>query len=235
MKHLLKPVLLAGIMLVTAPQPAFAAKDSAVAGVRVQGIAVATLPGAVGKASATVTADQQRDEYYKPQLTNYETRAQQIQTQLRAMNDKLVKDSQAPNADRAALEKQAMAMQDVQQKGERELNEIMKPYVYSQAYVTEQITAKIDEAVRKAMAANNVTLLLKPEAVNLITDTSYDLTPAITAEINKLIPSAQFIPPQGWEPRELREARAEQEAQRAAAGAQGGAAPAPAAPATSGR
>jgi hypothetical protein len=63
---------------------------------------------------------------------------------------------------------------------------------------------------------------------------AYDLTDEIVAELNALLPTAQLVPPQGWEPREIREARAQQAAQQA--GNRPAAAPAaPAGPQPEGR
>jgi hypothetical protein len=54
---------------------------------------------------------------------------------------------------------------------------------------------------------------------------AYNLNQAILDELNVAIPTAQLVPPAGWEPREVREQKAAQAAQ------QSGAAAAPAGPA----
>ncbi len=82
---------------------------------------------------------------------------------------------------------------------------------------------ELDQAVRNAMTKRKISLVLNPQVV-MAAQNGYDLTPAIIAELNLLIPTAQLVPPQGWEPRQIREARAQQAAQ-----AGGAPAPAPAA------
>ena len=228
MKTLLKTALLAG-MIVVAPQAALAAKKDAPApaasseAAPIPGLGYADLEAAAANSAASRNAAQQRQTYYKAQIDQYTARQQQLQAQVSAMVDKYKKDSAAPGANQAALQQQAASIQAAQQNAQNELNGIIKPVVYSEAYVGEQIDEKLEAAVRAAMAAKKISLLLKPEAT-LLGSKSYDLTDDITAQLNVSIPNAQIVPPAGWEPRQIREARAQQ------AAAQGGApAPAPAA------
>ena len=131
------------------------------------------------------------------------------------------------------LQTQARAIQELQEKGKQEIQQILLPAALSEAFVNEQIEDKLDQAVQKAMEKSRVSLLLQPNAV-LARANAYDLTDEIVAELNALLPTAQLVPPQGWEPREIREARAQQAAQQA--GNRPAAAPAaPAGPQPEGR
>lgn len=233
MKKLLVPALLAGAMLATAPQ-AMAQRNNqaqpASTGVRVAGIGIADLEAVVASSDAQRTGAQQRPVTYKPQIDAYNARATAVQAQLKPLIEKFQRDQQAANPNQAALQTQAASIQQIQESAQRELNLIVQPVAYSEAYVTEQIEEKLDQAVRAAMTASKVTLLLRPDAV-LATENSYNMSPAILAELNKLIPSAQLVPPQGWEPRQIREARAAQTAQQGGAAQPGAAAAQPARPA----
>jgi hypothetical protein len=140
------------------------------------------------------------------------------------MATKLENDAKASNANQAALQQQANTLRQLQESGQQELNTIAQPIAYSQAYVAEQIEAKLDAAVKAAMAKKRISLVLTPQAVVAANNNAYNLNPDILIELNRLIPTAQIVPPAGWEPRQIREAKAQQ------AQAQGGAA-APAAPA----
>ena len=104
---------------------------------------------------------------------------------------------------------------------------MLQPVALSEAYVQEQIEDKLDQAVKNAMKKKGVTLLLNPQAIVAVNDNAYNLNQDVLNELNALLPSANLVPPQGWEPRQVREQRAAQ------AAAQGGQAPAaaPAAPA----
>ena len=93
---------------------------------------------------------------------------------------------------------------------------------YSESYVQEQIAEKLPNAVNTAMAKKKVTLLINPENV-LAANAAYNLNQDILAELNATIPSANLVPPAGWEPRQVREQKAQQAAQQQQAA---GAAPA---------
>jgi Skp family chaperone for outer membrane proteins len=228
MKTLLKSVALCGLMLAAA-QPALAAAQAA-SGPLVPGLAVADLDAVVAGSNAYRTAQQQRPVTYKPQLDQAEARRKAITAQLQPLVDKFNKDRQAAGANQTALQQQAAQIQQIQQAGEQELRTILQPVGYSEAYVQEQIGDKLDQAVKNAMAKKKISLLLSPQAVTAMNNQGYNLNQDIVNELNTLIPSATLVPPQGWEPREVREARAQQQAR------QGAAAPAqPAGPPPSGR
>lgn len=235
MNTFFKPILGAGLVLALAAQPAFAAKDknppaaAPAAAAALQGLGVADLEAALGNTNAARVADQQRPVTYKATIDQWQARGRALQTQIKAMEDKLRKDASVPTANRALLEQQAAAMQKLQESGQNELNALIRPVVYSREFVKEQIEDKMDQAVKTVMARRGVTLLLAPGAVLLNTSAGNDLTTDIVNELNTAIPAATLSPPAGWEPRQLREARAQQAAQQ---GAAAGAAPArPAAPA----
>lgn len=213
MKIMLKSAMIAGLMLGVAPLPALAQSNG---GTLVQGLAVADLDGAVANSNAFRTAQQQRQTTYKPQLDQAETRRKAITAQLQPMVEKFNKDRQA-NVAQATLQQQAQQIQQIQESGQQELQRILQPVGLSEAYVQEQISDKLDQAVKNAMSKKKVSLLIGPEAVLAVNNNAYNITSDITNELNTLIPSAQIVPPQGWEPRQVREARAQQQGQAAPA------------------
>lgn len=219
----------AAVLAASAATPALAqrapaAAPAAAGGTVVAGIAFANIEAAEAQTTAFKTADAQRPVTYKQYYDQAEARSQALNAQIKPLVDKFNADSRAPNANQAALQQQAAAIQQIQTSGRAELQRILQPVAYSQAYVAEQIEAKLQQAVDAAMARRGVTILLKPDALLQATGTTYNLTSEITNQLNTLVPTAQITPPAGWEPREVREARAQQ-------AAQGGQA-APAAPAT---
>lgn len=228
-----KPALVASLLIAAATaQPALAAKDkkkgeeapAAASGpVAVQGIAVASLDAAIANSDAFRVAEQQRPVTYKPNFDGANARGQALENQLKPLVEKFEADRKAAKPNVPALQQQAKVIQELQERGKQEIQQQLMPVALSEAYVAEQIEAKLDQAVQQAMAKAKVSLLLQPNAV-IARSVSYDLTDEIVAELNTLIPSAQLVPPAGWEPRQVREARAQQAAQAAAA--QGAAAPA---------
>lgn len=208
--------------------PAAAAPAAPASGVVVQGVAVANLEAAMQMTDAFRVASQQRPVTYKAAYDSAEAKGNALQAQIKPLVDKFNIDRQNPKTTQPILQQQAVAIQTLQERGKQEIQQILLPVALSERFVTEQIEEKLDQAVQQAMAKKQVTLLLQPEAV-LARSNAYELTPAIVAELNTLIPTAQLVPPQGWEPREVRDAKAQQAAARAAQ--QGQAAPAAAAPA----
>ena len=242
MKTLFKSALMAGLALTVAAQLPAAAQTAAprpaatraaapaATGLPPQGIAVADLEGVLMSSDAVRAADTQRPITYKPQIDAYNARIQKLQTDLKPLVDRYNADSAASNPNQASLKAQADQINKLQQDGQAETNEIIRPVLYSREYVKEQVEAKLAQAVRTAMTKNRVTILLAPGAA-LAAEPAHYLNRQILAELNLLIPTAQLVPPQGWEPAELRQARAQQAAQQGQAPAAGQPATPPAQPA----
>lgn len=213
MKTLFKSALLAtSLMLGSAvAQPVMAQASGPV----VQGLAVANLDAVIANSNAFRTAQQQRPVTYKAQIDQAEKRRGELQAQITPLVNKFNADSQAAKPNQQSLQQQAQTIQQIQQAGQQELKTILQPVALSESYVNEQIEDKIDEAVKNAMAKKKISLLLSPQAVLAVNAQAYNLNQDILNELNTLIPSAQLVPPQGWEPRQVREAREAQSAQQA--------------------
>lgn len=226
MKIMTKTAIAAALILGTAAaQPALAQNAAAAAsGTVVPGLAIANLDAVIANSNAFRTAESQRQTTYKSQIDQATTRSNALNAQLQPMATKFNTDRQAAKPNQAALEQQAAAIQQLQESGQAELQRILQPVQLSRAYVQEQIDEKIDQAVKNAMAKKRISLLLSPQAVLAVNNNAYNLNQDILTELNTLLPSAQIVPPAGWEPREVRE-------QRAAAQGQQQQAPAAAAPA----
>lgn len=212
-------------------QPAAAAP--AASGVIVPGLGVANLEAAVLNSNAYQVAAQQRQVTYKATYEAAQARAVQIDGELKVMVERF-------NADRAAkkpeavLQQSYLAIQQRQERGKQEIQQILMPVLLSEAYVNEQISALLNQAVQNAMAKRGITLLLGPDSV-IARANAYEMTPAIIAELNILIPNANLVPPQGWLPREMREQQGQQAPRPAAAPAATAPAPRPAGPQPEGR
>jgi len=243
MKTSFKAALIVALMLGTATTasaaparraaaPAAAAGAGATSGQIVAGLAVADFDAVRDNSDAVRAAGQQRPTTYKAQLDAYSARAAALQAQLNPMIEKINKDAAAPNTNQADLQAQSVAIQKFQESAKNELAVLSKPVVYSVMYLKEQVEAKMEAAVKAAMAKHRISIILNPQAVTAINNGAYNLNAAILAELNALIPTAQLVPPANWEPLEVRQARAQQAAQQGqAAPAPAAAAPAAAAPA----
>ena len=233
MKTLLKSVMMAGLLIGVA-HPVLVQQAVAAAPV-VPGLAVANLEAVVANSNANKTAAQQRPTTYKSQIDAYQAKGTAVQNQLKPLVEKFNKDRAAPNANQASLQQQATAIQQIQQRAEQEMNTIIQPVAYSEAYVTEQIEEKLDAAVKAAMAKKNVSIVLSPQSIVAVNNNAYNLNQDILDALNAALPSAQLVPPAGWEPRQLREARAQQSGQAGQAAPAAAPAARPAGPQPEGR
>ena len=215
MKILLKPVMTAGLVLMAASP--FVAAPAAAQDLKTVG--VVDLPYVIGQSAAYKTSEQQRPVTYKAQLDQAQTRSNQLKAQIQPMVDKLQADSKLPNANRATLQQQANTIQQLEQNGQNELNQILAPVALSQAYVQEQIQDKLGQAIENAAKAKGVSLILNRENIVVYRSPSYDMNQAVTDELNKLLPTAQLVPPPGWLPRDMRDQQAQQHAAQAPASA----------------
>ncbi len=219
MNTFMKPALAAVLSAATLVAPAAVAPAAAQDNERV---AFVNVQAVVANSSAFQTAQTQRQTTYASQLQQAETRRAAIQAQLTPLVQAFNTARSQPNADQASLQQQAAQIQQIQQNGQTELQQILAPVTLSQAYVEEQIRDQLGTAVQNAARAEGVTLVISPDTI-LHAESSHNLNEEVLAQLNTLIPSAQLVPPNGWLPAEL---RAQQEA---AASAQ------PAAPAATGR
>lgn len=206
MKTLLKPLAVAGLLLSAAPLAVAPASAQVVA----KGIAVVNINAVVANSKAFKTAEEQRPQTYKAQYDAANAKKDQVEAQLKPLYEKIQKDSQAANANQAALQQQATTIQQIQEAGKREIQKIMQPVALSQAYVEEQINDKLADALEAAAKKANVTMVMSPDNV-LYADDAYNLNQAVLDQLDAALPYAQLTPPQGWLPRQLREQQAAQQ------------------------
>ena len=212
----LKPLALAAALLAGSSQMVLAA-PAATAGVN--GIAVANPEAIVANSVAFKTAQSQRPVTYKAQYDQAEARRKQIIAQLNPLVEKYKKDA-ATLGNTPAVQQQGQAIQQIQDAANQEFQKILAPVAQSETYVQEQINEKLAGAIQSAMNKNGVTLLVNPQAV-ISASNAYNLNQAVLTELDTALPSAQLVPPAGWEPREVREAKAQQAARGTAAPADG--------------
>lgn len=192
-----------------AAAPAAGAQGAAPRAQLLPGIGTADLEAAVANTNAYRAAAQQRQSVYKPTFDAAQTRAQQYDAQIKPLADQLQADVNAKKPD-AQLQTQALAIQKLRNQGETEIKQMLAPIELSEAYVLEQISDKLPQAVQNVLGRRGISLLLAPDSV-LVAAPQYDLTQAIVAELNVLVPTAQLTPPTGWQPRRVREAQAAQQ------------------------
>jgi len=170
---------------------------SAPASAQVAGIATADTAVAITRSKALGTAYQQIG-------TQYATVAQQLQAkrvEINNLNAQLDtnKDKELTQVelDVAIKAKNPLLTQiDAKQK---ELNTLQEPVFLAQLYAVEQIALKYDAAQQAVITAKKINVILAPDAFVWAPE-AVDVTAAITAELDKAVPSVPITPPAGWRP-----------------------------------
>jgi Skp family chaperone for outer membrane proteins len=185
---------------------ALAAASLAVAGVSPAmaqsrlGVAVANVEQAVFESNAYTTARTQMQTTYKAQIDQFNARNTALNADLQAKQTALQTALQAANNQPTpAIQTQYEAFQKAQNDARAELERLGQPIQIAQAYVEEQIGLKLSDAIKAAMTAAKVDLVLKPDAT-VSYQPSVDITAQVKAQINTLVPSVSITPPAGWRP-----------------------------------
>lgn len=193
-------------------------------------VVVADTDGAIQASNAYQVAMQQMQATYAPQLQQLQTRRTALQTELQTLYTAVETEQNRTPQNRTALETAARNFQQRQQAAEQEIQQLGAPLELARSYVIEQITLQMNAAVNTARTARGANMVVRRDAV-IYANEGANITPAIVAELNRLVPNVQIVPPQGYEPGQLINAQ-QQAAAAAAAPAAGTPAPAPAQPET---
>lgn len=208
MAHTFKAAAIAAsILLAGAATPALAQRAAAAPTINV---AVAD-PDAVIQGSAAFTlAAQQVQTTYAPQITNLNTRRQALITELQPLETAVRTEQGRTPQNATALAAAENAYRTRAAAAQAELNTLQAPIELAIAYVREQITLRLGDAVQAAVAARRVDVLVSDGAV-LWNAPAANLNAAIITELNRLVPNVQIVPPAGYQPGQL--LRAQQQAQ----------------------
>ncbi|BAV65832.1 OmpH family outer membrane protein [Sphingobium cloacae] len=165
-----------------------------------QGIAVADIQRAVATSNAYTAARTQIQTTYKAQIDSFTARKNAIDADLRAKSTALDAALKAAGGKPTpAIQTQYEAAQTAQQNGQAELQRLGEPIALANAYVEEQISAKLSDALKNAMTKSKVDLVLGPDAT-VSYQPAVDITQAVVTELNALVPSVSITPPAGWRP-----------------------------------
>ena len=174
-------------------------------GAQAQSVAIADPQAAVANSKAFAAANTQIRAQYKAQLDQAETRRAAIQKEINpiALQMDANRDGNVSEEElQAAAQAKTPAFtswQQKQQAASTELNKLEGPAARAQAYAVEQITAKLQDAMKSAIAKRNVSVLLRPQSVMFVQPAA-DLTPVITAELDTAVPTVSITPPANWQP-----------------------------------
>ena len=183
-----------------------------------QTVGVADFDGAVVKTKAFTAANETIKTTYRTQIASVEQLQKDMQGLLAPFDTN--KDNQIDDNELRAAQA-SPSWQTVVAK-RQQIDTTQAPIVRAQAYVFEQVSSKLNQATQNVITARNLSLIVKPDAVVWANQTG-NITPAITTELDRLVPTANPTPPANWQPGQTNNAPAT------------GAAPIPAAPAAGGK
>ena len=174
-----------------------AAAISAPASAQVAGIATADTAVAITRSKALGTAYQQIGTLYASVAQQLQAKRVEINT-LNAQLD-TNKDKELTQAEiDVAVKANSPLLKQIDTK-QSEINTLQDPIVLAQLYAVEQIALKYDAAQQAVITAKKINVILTPDSFVWAPE-AVDVTPAITAELDKAVPSVTITPPSGWRP-----------------------------------
>ena len=159
---------------------------------QVNGIATANPVAAMYRTKAWTTASAQIRQTYAQQYTQIEAKSaerqkllnQTVLAQLDKNGDKQVDDAEM--AANPALKAQL-------EKIDTDMNQLSLPIILAQGFAIDRILERYEEAQRNVVNAKKIGIILSPEAMIYAADAA-DVTAAITAELDKLVPTVSIVP-----------------------------------------
>ena len=166
------------------------------AAAQVSGVAVTDHAIAIAGAQARQTGYQQISTTYQAQLTQMEQVQQQRAGLLRQFDTN--GDGQLNEQEQTAAQANTAVIQQIQGL-DQQIATIQQPITLARIYVVEQIAQQLSPAVQSVVQANNVQLIVNPNAVLYMADPA-ELTDEIVAQLNSSVPTVSTAVPQGWQP-----------------------------------
>jgi Skp family chaperone for outer membrane proteins len=164
---------------------------------QVSGIATAETSVAIARTKALGTAYQQIGTQYAGVVQQMQTKRQEINNINVQLDTNKDKELTQAELDAAVKAKNPLLTQlDEKQK---EINTLQEPIILAQLYAVEQIAVKYEAAQQAVVAAKKISVILAPDAFVWAPE-AVDVTSAITAELDKAIPTASITPPAGYRP-----------------------------------
>ena len=158
-------------------------------------IAVVNPPATIAGSSALSTAYQQINTTYAAQITQAQQKQQQAQTLLQQLDTN--NDGNLDQAEQQAAQSAPQAQQI--QTLEREIGQLQNQVDSARVYAIEQILQQYGAALQTVVSADNIQVVLSPDAVAW-SNPAANINQKVVNALNTRVPSVQITPPQGWQP-----------------------------------
>ena len=212
----MKPIFMAALAAGTIAIPSLAQAQ-------VNGIATANPIIAIAGAKALQRANQQIQTTYKSYMDQIQAKLEQRQTlllQLDKNKDKNVDDAEL----KAAKVAKSPALKQLDTI-EAEIERLNGPRQKAMVYAIESLLKQYDAAQTKVITDRRIGVILKPDSF-VYAPQAADVTTAITAALDQLVPTVPVTPPANWQPSQTAVSVYEQILQLQQLAAQRGPAPA---------
>lgn len=164
---------------------------------QVAGIATADSSVAIARTKALSQAYQQIGTQYASVAQQMQQKRQEINTINVQLDTNKDKELTQAELDIAVKAKNPLLTQiDTKQK---EINQLQDPIIRAQLFAVEAIALKYEAAQQAVITTKKISVILAPDAFVWAPD-SVDVTPLITAELDKSVPSVAIAPPADWRP-----------------------------------
>ncbi|MBX7541957.1 OmpH family outer membrane protein [Qipengyuania sphaerica] len=158
-------------------------------------IGVVDVSRTVVASSALSTGFQQIGTTYASQITQIQQKQQQAQTLIQQLDTN--NDGNLDQAEQQAAQTAPQAQQI--QTLEREIAQLQNQLDTARVYVVEQILLQYGAALQTVVAADNIQLVISPDAVAW-SNPAANIGQKVVNALNARVPSVQITPPQGWQP-----------------------------------
>ena len=166
------------------------------AAAQVNGIATSNTIQAIVQAKAFSAAYKEIDVAYASYFEQMKTKAQDLNNlnaKLDANGDKVVDQAELD----AAVKAKNPVIQQIDQK-ELEIQQLQAPIALAKIHAIEGIARQFDAAQTNVIKAKKISILLAPDAF-LYAPNEIDITPAIVAELDRIVPTVVSTPPAGYQ------------------------------------
>lgn len=158
-------------------------------------IAVVNPPATIAASSALQTAYQQVNTTYSSQITQIQQKQQQAQGligQLDTNGDGNLDQSEQQAAQSAPQAQQIQTL-------EQEIGQLQNQIDLARAYAIEQILVQYPAALQSVTTADNIQIVLSPDAVGWSVPAA-NISEKVVSALNSRVPSVQTTPPANWQP-----------------------------------
>ncbi len=162
-------------------------------------VAVADIDGAIAQSSAYQAAQGQIKTLYGKQIDAFNARQQALEGQLKPLQAEIEGMQKNPATPRATLEAKVNVFRTQQASAQRELQALAAPFGRPTSYAQAQVGEKLSEAIKAAMTAKGVKIILQPDTTLAVAPDA-NLTSEITNQLNTLVKTVSITPPANWQP-----------------------------------